>query len=150
MTISGETLLSGMYGYTGTSDKVMPTESVTEGKDASMTEPAVEYVASDVIRSDVNNGARNNLSEIMQKMNTLAVKSVSNDLNSAERESIQSEMRELKNLLVEIQKSNSSTNIDSALNVIGTSMMNILDQASQAIQAQANQSNQGVLSLCTN
>lgn len=124
MIITNSTLLSGAYGQfnAGTTDKKMSLDPVRSFMADATNGVAAEFKTSDVVRADVHNlldstteiqdeisfaqitdKAIDSLTEIMQKMNVLAVKAISGDLNSAERESLQSEMMELKVLLREVQ-----------------------------------------------
>lgn len=101
--------------------------------------------------------------KVMQKMSTISAQSLHNDLDATERSELNSEMMELKSILVEIQNGASSrsnyndvdmvrrlNSIDVSNVDVAASLMNIVSQASQAIQAQANQSNESVLALCAN
>lgn len=124
MIITNSTLLSSTYGQftAGKTDKKMSLDPVRSFMADATNGVAAEFKTSDVVRADVHNlldsateiqdeisfaqitdKAIDSLTEIMQKMNVLAVKAISGDLNSAERESLQSEMMELKVLLREVQ-----------------------------------------------
>jgi len=102
-------------------------------------------------------GSNTYTAQIMRKMNTLSAHSMSGNVDMAERNEIESEMQELKGILVDVQnKALWGSNVDIARRLnsvdvtskdVTSALTTIKDQSMQAIQAQANQSNEGVLSL---
>lgn len=111
----------------------------------------VEKVQEGVSLCQGMSGTLRRTNDLLHRVTELSIKAANETGNEAERNYIQ---REINQLLLEIDQIEDTTatnsfikDTDKAKEMVGLSRRNILNQPGHSMMAQANQSNQGVLSL---